>query len=238
MCEQTLLRGSNSYRRLIARLLVGFIGIAAHPAFAQSKTPEAHDQLYEFHIPSGPLETAIATFTRQTHTSVLFDAGLVQNHQALAVDGLFSYPTALEALLTGTGIGVRYADAKSFVLVETQSAATGREGNALSREASITLGTIHIDAPTDFSFYSSILVADLQRSLSQRPSLRTLSFFVRANLWVDRSGRVEHAELSRSTGDKGRDERVVQALGEFAVSKPPPDGLPQPVLVSIDIRRL
>ncbi|GAA0528126.1 TonB family protein [Rhizomicrobium palustre] len=237
MREQCLYRGSNFYRGLIARLLGGFIGISAHSAFAQSTTAEPHDQLYEFHIPSGPLETAIAAFTRQTHTSVLFDAGLVRNREAHVVDGLFTYPSALEALLNGTGIGVRYADDKSFVLVETINAAADTQ-SGLVRKASISLGTLHIDAPADFSFYSSILVADLQRALSRKASLRTLSFFVRANLWVDRAGRVEHAELSRSTGDKGRDESVVQALGEFAISKPPPVGLPQPVQVSINIQRL
>ncbi len=236
MREQCLRRRPLVYHRLIAGLFLGLIGGTAIPAVAQSKTTEALGQLYEIHIPPGPLETAIAAFTRQTHTSVLYDAGLMKNRDAQAVNGLFSYSSALEALLAGTGIDARYVDGKSFVLVETDNAAAVGGGSV--HQASITLETLHVDAPIDFSFYSSILAADLQRALSRRPTLRSQTLFVRANLWVDRTGRVEHAELSRSTGDKGRDENVVRALGEFSVSKPPPEGLPQPVLVSIDFRRL
>lgn len=230
-------------RQFRAGLLLSFARLAviaavAAPAFSGSDSVEARDQLYEFHINAGPLEDVIAQFSRQTHTSVLYDAGLLKNRNAQAVDGLFSYPSALEALLVATGIGARNVDDKSFVLVETKNAVTSNVEDAPTREASLTLGTLHVDGPEDFSFYSSILAADLQQALCKRSGLRFVTLLVRANLWVDRFGRVEHAELSRSTGDRARDERLVQVLNEFSVSKPPPAGLPQPVLVSIDFRRI
>jgi len=208
------------------------------PALSQDEPGRQRDKLYEFHFPAASLETSIAHFTRQTNTSVLYEAGLINSRSAPAVDGMFSYPSALEALLAGTGIAVRYADDKSFVLVDAERDAETHATYGAVREASITLGALHVDGPEDFSFYGSLLAADLQMALSKRPRLRSVTLFVQANLWVDRAGRIEHAELSRSTGDRMHDERLVEALREFSVSKPPPEGLPQPVQVAIDFRHV
>lgn len=210
----------------------------AQPAFCGSDSTSFHDELYEFHIPPGGLEAAIAGFTRQTHTSVLYDADLVKRRAASAVNGWFSYSSALEMLLMGTGLQVRYADDKSFVLVDGAVVEAADAGGDAQREASITLGMLHVDGPEDFSFYGTILATDLQRALSRQPGLRSVTLFVQANLWVDPGGRVAHAELARSTGDSLRDERLVDVLKAFAVSRPPPQGLPQPVTVSIDFRHI
>jgi hypothetical protein len=223
---------------LCIQILAFAAAAAAGPALAQDRQSQGHDLLYEFHIPAGALDASIVRFTRLTHTSVLYESGLLKDRESCAIDGLFSYPSALDAMLADTGIAVRYADDNSFVLVDRVKAAESGAEIRPVREASILLGMLHVDAPTDFSFYSEILAADLQRALSRRSSLRSLSLLVQANLWVDGFGRVQHAVLARSTGDTKQDRRLVEALGEFAVSKPPPEGLPQPVLVSIDIRHL
>ena len=228
--------------RLRRLLLLGAFGFMTYlggalPALCDTNSISLHDELYEFHIPSGTLEASIAAFTRQTHTSVLYDADLIKKHPAPAVDGLFSYSSVLEALLVGTGLGSRYADDKSFVLVETERSGVADAGG-LRREGSIALGMLHVDGPDDFSFYGSLLAADLQRALSKQARLRSATLFVQANLWVDPGGRVAHAELARSTGDISRDERLVGVLNAFAVSRPPPEGLPQPVMISINFRHI
>ena len=226
--------------RCLARaLLSGLIGLAtliAGPAKAQSWQVRDGEPQIEFHIPAGPLETAIASFSRQTSLSVLYDNAILQGRPAPAVDGMFSRKSALETLLKGTGVAVRYADAKSFVLVadEAQTALC----NCVWDGPPLVLGTLHVAAPRDYSLYSSLLASDLQSMLRKKAGVRTLNLLVRADIWVDQLGHVEHAELRYSTGSKAHDEDLVQTLNEFAVSRPPPDDMPQPVLVSINIQQL
>src|SRR5262249_2098559 len=79
----------------------------------------------------------------------------------------------------------------------------------------------------DQTRYDTALQSDVMLALCRDAATRPGQYRAALDLWVTPSGRVDHVDLLSSTGDPGRDKRIVTALDELA-SMPPPPGLSQP----------
>ena len=72
-------------------------------AYAQSVTPS---QTFDIHMPAQPLATALTELSKQTGVQILAADDLVAGKSAPAVSGRMTAHTALEQLLTGSGLQV------------------------------------------------------------------------------------------------------------------------------------
>jgi hypothetical protein len=69
---------------------------------------------YTLHIASGPLDSALQEFARQTGIQILFFSYLTEGHQVRALDGTYTVDTAMHALLADTALTFRWVNAKTI----------------------------------------------------------------------------------------------------------------------------
>src|SRR3546814_5692070 len=93
-----------------------FVGaLALYPAVALSKTAQApgmwSSDTMPFDIPAQPIERALLAYGRIANVQVLYDASLVTAQRSTPISGRYTASQALEMLLRGTGLRVRYVSA-------------------------------------------------------------------------------------------------------------------------------
>jgi TonB family protein len=218
--------------------LVLTVGLGA-PAVA------AADPRISFAIPAQPLVTALEAYSAASGLQVLYDSRLAAGRRSRAVDGMLTPDVALHALLAGTDLIVRYT-ASHDVIIAAPSAARAADAATPMRDAPVlALDTLHVRAPTDaaaaparasYRAYGGVIQTAVQGALYRKAETRSGGYKVGMNLWVDASGAVRRAELLGSTGDAKRDAAVLDAVGEIATRRPPPDDLPQPISVQVEVR--
>lgn len=85
--------------------------------------------------------------------------------------------------------------------------------------------------------YASLLSKRIEDALLEDDSIRKKAYSAVAWIWVSRDGRIQRAELRRSSGDKLIDDRLVAAInGLQAFAETPPDGMPQLIKLRISSR--
>lgn len=233
----------------IAAAVVGLVTVAVAgsaflPAGLAAEATASGDgrlaALVTFDIPEQPLASALDAFGAQADLQVLYESGLALNRLSAPVTGVFTRREALQRLLSNSGLVASYADDRSVVLhaivpisLDSDTAAAGRGGH-------VVLRTLQVEAApeTDFSAYDGIIAVDLQKALRRNVRTRNGDYRVSARIWLGDEGAVRRAELTSSTGDRLRDAAVFHTLQTLVVSRLPPVGLPEPVMVSIVVKPL
>ncbi|AEC18805.1 TonB family protein [Pusillimonas sp. T7-7] len=111
-----------------AAVLISMLGLAASiskaatPVVGQLSVPvrAAHagaPQSFVFSMSPEPLHDALQQYSRITGVSVLYDTGYVADKNSSSVHGAYSSREALERLVAGTGLQVRYASTRAFTLM-------------------------------------------------------------------------------------------------------------------------
>ncbi len=215
-------------------LVVAALGL---PAVTEGAPVAKSSEHMEFNIPSQPLATAIVAFGARAGMQVLYDSSLARGFRSSAVKGTFTPDEGLLILLVGTNLTARHVDASSFVLLPTTGEGVAINNPAHAIEGGVlSLDTLRVDAPADdFNAYSAVIRSDLLKALRKNAKTRAGNFVVHANIWIGSAGEVRRSELSLSTGDRTRDKAIVEILDGFAVSQPPPPGLPQPIAIRIEV---
>ncbi|MEI9991683.1 MAG: secretin and TonB N-terminal domain-containing protein [Rhizomicrobium sp.] len=210
------------------------------PAAAEDAPVVKSSERIEFDIPSQPLEMAIVAFGERAGMQVLYDSSLARGLRSSAVKGSFTRDDGLLALLAGTNLTARHVDASSFVLLPATGAGAALDSPVHAIEGGVlSLDTLRVDAPADdFNAYSAVIRSDLLKALQRNAKTRAGNFVVHANIWIGPAGEVRRSELSLSTGSRTRDKAIVEILDGFAVSQPPPAGLPQPIAIRIEVKPL
>jgi catecholate siderophore receptor len=144
--------GSKNWPKYL--MTVGAMGalLTTAPGAAFAETPQAAriaprvleaiyggvqaQQSQRFDIPSGPLETVLAAFQKQTDLQVLVPDEKLRAIPSLGVSGVYTAERALAQLLAGTGVSYRFSGPKIVTL--------GLEGVAASVEV---LGRISPSSP-------------------------------------------------------------------------------------------
>lgn len=85
-----------------------------------------------------------------------------------------------------------------------------------------------------FGRYAALVQQRAQDAVEQQKKLRSTRYRVMVKLWFAADGRLERAELVRSTGNEEVDRLLTEALNDMAkLPEPPPKGMPQPVVLRV-----
>jgi Secretin and TonB N terminus short domain/TonB C terminal len=235
--------------RVVRRCLIVACWLAAFavavPAWASDEKPAAagEGRQLAFAILPQPLDLALDAYSATTHVHILYDSSLASGRMSDGVTGKFTPEAALQTLLKGTGLAVRYTTSKDIVLMPQAPedappgpAAAAVEGTLLSLDTLQVEGGSEIGGGADYRLYAGIVQADIQAALHQDSRTRSGSYSIGVKLWVDHSGAILRSEIFRSSGDTERDTLISYALRSVTISKAPPPNMPQPVSVMIVAR--
>lgn len=169
-----------------------------------------------FDIEAQPLDAALEAYGAATGQSIIYDGKLTEGRVSRSVKGVYTRRAALDLLLQGTGLMVRYTDEDSLILVRAPDSGNNMTGQAETLQRYRGL----VQAQVEEVFCSDARLASGQRRIAFR-------------FWIDRSGKIERAELLDSTGDQPFDDLVVGSLLRTSIDEVPPMGLAQPFTMLI-----
>lgn len=214
-------------------------GVDETLASAQS-SPIATRRPITFDIPRQPLANALDAFGAQANLQILYESSLARGRQAAAVIGVFTPEEALQLLLAGNNLVASYADDKNVIVHPIVPIFLGTDSPVMPAAGLIVLHALKVEPGSvpDYRSYDGLIALDLQKALRRNTKTRDGNYTVDAKLWIGNGGAVERAELTNSSGDKGRDEAIFHTLRDFVVSREPPADLPEPVSVSIAVKSL
>jgi hypothetical protein len=220
--------------------------VAVWGAVAKERRAAASATPMALHIPAQPLAAALQAYGEQTGVQVLYESRSAAGQRSAVVDGTFTPEEALNAMLKGTELRVRYARPDAITLAlphpepypEKDLAPEGRPARA-----DLSLGTLHVRASDDdddasLHDYSESVQADVQKALEKNAKTRTGTYRVVLDLWIDRARTIERTRLHQSTGDPDRDAAVVAAIRGVIISRAAPANTLLPVRVAIVVRSL
>ncbi|MEW6639071.1 MAG: STN domain-containing protein [Pseudomonadota bacterium] len=215
-------------------------------AAAEERQAVNADAPIDFHIPAQPLASALQAYGERTGVQVLYESTSAAGRRSIAVEGAYTPGDALNLMLTGTDLKVRYIRPDAITLAPPSLAANEPPASPLGATAAadLSLGTLRVraaDAGEDTSRlhdYSESVQTDIQKALQKNSRTRVGSYRAVLDLWIDPSRIIQRTELFRSTGDPERDEAVASALRGLVISRAAPSNTPQPIRVVIVVRSL
>lgn len=189
---------------------------------AASSTAIAQDQYrMVFDIPAQPLADALTAYAGVVGIAALVDRDLVTGRRSAPVKGLLTGPEALQILVAGTGLAIRYTSRSTAVTLVPGASVTGM--------APVGSG-LGVGRDDNYRAYFADVQSTLEQVLCRSPETRPGRYRVGVQLWIGANGAIRAAHLFGSTGDGQRD-AVLSKTMEGAVFNPPPASLPQPVTV-------
>jgi len=201
-------------RLLTCCLFFMALSIAA-PAAPRWTLPDAK---IRFDIPAQPLDEALAAFGASTGIQVFYETELAAGRRSNAVNGTFDTGTALERLLKGSGLVARVIAAGTISLTQPRETVAGA-ALAQAKHAAVS--------------YYGVMQAGIMRALCAGAETRPGHYHIAMQYRVGPSGRTTQVRVIGSSGDKARDKAVSAAL-QGVVFVPPPQGMPQPVTITIE----
>lgn len=210
-------------------------------AAAQEHRPVDPPAPILFHIPSQPLANALQSYGEQAGVQVLYESHSASGQQSVAVQGNLTPEDALNRLLSGTNLRVRYTRSDAITLAPRVSEQDIPPASPFA-QADLSLGTLRVhaggkdDSRSSLRDYSESVQIDIQRALQKNPRTRAGSYKATLDLWIDPSRTIQRTQLLQSTGDADRDAAVAAALRGVVISRPAPASMPQPVRVAIVVR--
>ncbi|WP_249123822.1 MULTISPECIES: secretin and TonB N-terminal domain-containing protein [unclassified Bradyrhizobium] len=222
---------------LAALVAVGLCAAGAEERLAVSEAP------IDFHIPAQPLASALQAYSERTGVQVLYESTSATGRRSIAVDGAFTPADALNLLLTGSDLKVRYIRPDAITLAPPVVDSNEPPASPLAPATiDLSLGRLRIrtgdagDDTTRFHDYNESIQTDIQRALQKNSRTRIGSYRAVLDLWIDPSRTIQRTELFKSSGDPERDAAVASALRGLVISRPAPSNTPQPIRVVIVVR--
>lgn len=85
-----------------------------------------------------------------------------------------------------------------------------------------------------YTTFASATARFIAQELARDDQLRTSNYRIEVRLWLTHSGRVDHYELVRGTGDPDLDRKIRDGLAQVGnLRQAVPDGLPQPLRIRV-----
>jgi hypothetical protein len=245
------LHGGRPFDFLFAKtsgcLLAVFIALSgclyAAAAAQQQNAPATPSEL-DFDIPSQPLESALQTYGNQAGVQVLYESQLAIDRRSTAVHGRLPAATALDLLLSGTGLIVREARPSSITIALPAQRSDSALPPNLQKPADLSIGEIRVRAParsvdtSGLQDYNAAIQLDIQKALKRNAKTRSGSYRAVLDLWIDPSQTIQRTALLQSTGDRGRDAAIAVALQGVTINRPPPPHTRQPIRIAVDVTEL
>lgn len=229
-------------------LVVGFWMLAAPAAFAQAPVqPSQRDAPMRFDISARPLSAAIEAYALATGVQVLYDRPRGEAVRSPGAVGLYTREAALRALLAGAGLDPIFTDQDSVVLRPSlKRPAVPRFGPPPSDAAVLPLDTLEVRGEAivpaakgdrlDLKLYGGLVSSAVHQALMRHRATADGRYLMTLKLWIGSSGEVERLVTADSSGDRERDLAVANIVRQVVISAPPPEGLPQPVVLVVRSR--
>ncbi len=236
------LRSCETNRLLLLAACALLVGWCLHVAGATERQLASPASLMTFQIPAQPLATALQVYGQRTGVQVLYESRSAAGRQSNAVEGAFTPQTALDLLLSGTDLVVRYTrpDAITLALPSARDADEPPADPLVSADFSI--GELRVRASgqrNDFALlqdYDASVQADIETALQKNATTRSGSYRTMLDLWISPARTIQKATLLQSSGNGDRDAAVVAALNGLTVSRSAPPSIPQPIRVAIIVK--
>ncbi|WP_213773049.1 STN domain-containing protein [Bradyrhizobium sp. dw_78] len=220
----------------VALLIVGICAAKAveGPAFRTSGP-------VVFDIPAQPLASALQAFGEKTGVQVLYESSSALGRQSAAVEGSLMPEDALNLLLAGTELRVRYVRPDA-ITIALPSVNVDLPPSMPLGSVDLSLGTLRAhgsgggDNLARLHDYSEAVQMDVQKALRGNAITRRGDYRAVLDLWVDPTRSIQKAELFQTTGDLERDSAVISVLRSLTISRPTPPNTPQPVRVVIVVK--
>lgn len=97
------------------------------PVLVLSEEPNTLSPVYAFDLTAGPLASALDSFVAVTDWQLGYSTELVQGRLSPAVSGEMTAMSALQQLLSGTGLAVEFSGGDTVVLVEQTISSSGSQ---------------------------------------------------------------------------------------------------------------
>ncbi|GGB95627.1 TonB-dependent outer membrane receptor [Oxalicibacterium flavum] len=168
-----------------------------------------------FNLPEQALNTALSSFSEKTGYSILVDEKVMEDRRAHPVHGKFAPREALEKLLTGTGLTVRYSTEYAFSLTMQNEDAMRSAGRTQAA----------------WNQYQELFQSELTAYLCKVQPERFGRYRVLFQMWLDKDGGVEKVEFVESATASRPDVDLSILLAQFSAGMPPPVDMPQPLTI-------
>lgn len=182
-----------------------------------------------FDFPAQPLDAALVAFGELTGYSVLVSSALAAGRMAAPVSGDYTPAEALQRLLAGTQLAVRFSGSNAFSLQPLPP------GQAASLPAPVD-GTEAPAVASPLQAYAGILQHSLTRALCRLHPDAFGRYRLAFQLWLDERGKVREVHVLETSGVAQRDRAVLQRLRNLLMDAAPPAGLPQPLTILLTPR--
>lgn len=203
----------------------------------QRPRPSAMQTERLFNIPAQPLGSALEAFSAVTGQQLIYDSRLADGRRSRAVVGIYRPEAALRMMLDGLDLTIRYTGPRDIAIVPISAAAT--RGNAAAARSTLSLDVIRVEVPpghglrADYSRYGQAVRAEIRRSLARDALTAGRSYTIQLDIWIAPDGKLRRSAMLRSSGQRKLDGEVVRVLGAVAIGTAPPEGMPQPIRVTI-----
>jgi iron complex outermembrane receptor protein len=112
-------------------LTIGALLLQPVQLHAQAPSSDAVIEKFDFHIPAQRADKALTSLAQQAGVTLIFNLEKVWLRRTNSVDGVYSLPDALEALLKGSGLeGVVEPGKKIVIREQKNSNSDGKKGEA------------------------------------------------------------------------------------------------------------
>lgn len=197
-------------------------------ARAQPDAPQRrpHDARIAFDIAAQPLAAALEQYGRVTGLPVFFDAERVAGRHAAPVHGLFDAQAALDALLAGTGLVADDAG------VGATTAFVLKLAPAVPKPAQ-PIDAVRTAPATVDRGYDGLVQTRIWEALCAHPRAAPGGYRAAMRFVIDGTGRIAHAFLLHTSGDRARDDAILDALQKLRIDRAPPPDMAQPLTMLI-----
>lgn len=189
------------------------MGTAAKQALVADRDAAAHPSSMRiaFDLEVQPLDSALEAFGAATGQSVIYNSKLTEGRMSRPVKGIHTPRAALELLIEGTGLKVRYTAEDALVLIQGSAGEASNIAPAAQQQR-----------------YRGLVQAQIGQAFCADERLTAGDRRIAFRFWIDASGSVERTELLDSTGDLRFDAAVVDSLQRISIGESLPAGMAQP----------
>lgn len=227
----------------ILAVILGVLGTLVDRVWGQEGERRAGPASVHFAIPRQPLATALQSYARACSVEVLYESEIVTGLMSTPIEGAFTPEMALQVLLGGTELRVRYAHRNAITLALPQTEDDLPPVDVLTG-ADFALDTLRVSGgtqrstPLGLTEFSKAVQLEIEKALRQNTKTRSGNYQIGVRLWIDASRKISRVVLAQSTGDIERDASIPGTLLGLTLSRAPPANTPQPVQVVITVRSL
>jgi hypothetical protein len=192
-----------------------------------------------FDIPAQPLADALLAYSHMTELSVLVDSNVIGERTSAPLSGDYSPHEALEHLLAGTGLQVKFTRVDAAVIAmppQEQAPSESLSAASASPGAQPRSAIAGVMAGGDYRAYAALVQARVTDALCESAQTRPGDYRLLVQVHIDGAGTIASSRVVGSTGIPERDAAIEHAIRSLVLDAAPPAGLRQPVTILLHPR--